>query len=268
MVQYNFNAQTVAPSYGSAGGLPTNPDGSAAWYKVVMLSSDAKNNSKGTGGFIELTLACIDGPQKGITQTDRLNLHHPNPQVVEIANKQLSAYCHVTGKYMISDTAELHNIPFQIQVGQQKNDPQYTEIKKLADINGNEPGKTGAGPQQQAPQAPQGPAPAGVAPAAAGPAPGWAAPAGQPAAPVQQPQVQPAGYAPMPPQQQQQPPAQQWQQPPQPQPAQAAPQSQPAPQWAAPAAQPQPAPAPAQGPPQGWVAPGGGAPAWPGAPQQ
>lgn len=178
MVAYSFNAQQHTPQYGGSGGLP------AGKYKGVIVNSYTDNVEKNgmvTGGYLAFELTPIEGPLAGQKHTDRLNLHHTNPKTVEIANKQLSAYCHVLGKFQFNDTAELHNIPFMFEIGLQKepNPNGYTEVKGIFDVNGNEPGKAGAGPmvnqggQQQQP--PSGPPAGGVQ--AQG---GWnGAPAGQ-----------------------------------------------------------------------------------------
>jgi hypothetical protein len=178
-----FNAQQYDPTQG-VGGLPIGK------HPVIVDSSEVKPNKENNGGYLQLNLKIIDGPQTGTVGAYRLNLYHSNQQTVEIAHKQLSAVCHVTGVFMLQDSAQLHNIPFIVEVGPQKNDPQYTEVKKVFDINGNEPGKAGQG---QAPAQPAAAAPQGFgqqqpqqpaqqqAPAA------WGAPQGQQAAP-QQPQ--------------------------------------------------------------------------------
>jgi hypothetical protein len=148
MVAYSFNANQHQPAYGGGGSLPPGS------YKGVIVESSQENvekNGQVVGGYLALQITPIEGPLKGQKMTDRLNLHHTNPKTVEIANKQLSAYCHVLGKFQINDTAELHNIPFMFEVNWQKGqEPSeanpnggYTEIKKIMDINGNEPGKSG-----------------------------------------------------------------------------------------------------------------------------
>lgn len=231
MVAFTFNAAQHKPQYGGGGGgLPPGK------YKGVIVDSRLENvekNGQITGGYMALDLTPVEGPLVGQKQTDRLNLHNTNRQTVEIAEKQLSAYCHVLGVFNFVDTQQLHNKPFLFEIGFQKgHEPSpekpnggYTEVKKIADINGNEPGKAGTGnpvnqqPQQQAiPDA----APAGVQ-AQSG---GWGAGgAAQPQQQQQQPPVQQqqtgggawgagggtpidTGVA-MPQQQQQQPPAQQ-----------------------------------------------------------
>lgn len=142
MVAYSFASNQHDPSYGSSGGLP------AGKFKVVIASTKGVPTKNGDGQYLALELKVIEGPQTGGTQTDRLNLFNSNPDTVRIANGQLSAYCHVTGKFQFQDTDELCNIPFWVEIGPQKNG-EYTEVKKLYDINGNEPGKAGAGQQVQ-----------------------------------------------------------------------------------------------------------------------
>ena len=140
-----FNANNFDPTQG-VGGLPIGR------HPVIVESSEVKANKANDGGYLQLNLKVIDGPQAGIVGAYRLNLYHSNPQTVEIANRQLSAISHVTGVYMIQDSAQLHNIPFIVEVGPQKNDAQYTEVKKVFDINGNEPGKTPQGGGAAQPQ--------------------------------------------------------------------------------------------------------------------
>lgn len=140
-----FNANNFDPTQG-VGGLPIGR------HPVVVDSSEVKANKANDGGYLQLNLKVIDGPQAGTVGAYRLNLYHSNPQTVDIANRQLSAISHVTGVFMIQDSAQLHNIPFIVEVGPQKNDAQYTEVKKVFDINGNEPGKPAQGGGAAQPQ--------------------------------------------------------------------------------------------------------------------
>ena len=209
-----FNAQQFDPTQGG-GSLPVGR------HPVIIESSEVKANKANDGGYLQLKVKLIDGPQMGTTGAYRLNLYHSNPQTAEIAHRQLSAICHVVGVFNVQDSAQLHNIPFIIEVGLQKGEEAaqkgYTEVKKVFDINGNEPGKAGQGapaaqPQQQPaaqggfgqqqpaqqPQQPQGGGAWGGQPAQQpaaqpqGDAPAWGG--GQPA--QQQPQGAPAGNAP------------------------------------------------------------------------
>ena len=192
-----FNAQQFDPTQGG-GSLPVGR------HPVIIESSEVKANKANDGGYLQLNVKLIDGPQMGTTGAYRLNLYHSNPQTAEIAHRQLSAICHVVGVFNVQDSAQLHNIPFIIEVGLQKGEEAaqkgYTEVKKVFDINGNEPGKAGQGapaaqPQQQpAAQGGFGQQQPAQQPAAQpqGNAPAWGG--DQPA--QQQPQGAPAGNAP------------------------------------------------------------------------
>lgn len=144
MGQFNFNAQQYDPSYSGMGGLPPGKG-----YVGMIVKTSMDNTADGTGGFISLEIECLDGPQKGNSQIDRLNVLNKSPKAVEIANKQLSAYCHVTGQYVLTDTDQLCGKPFKFDVAPQKNNPEYTQIVAIYDINGNAPGK--ANPAQTQP---------------------------------------------------------------------------------------------------------------------
>ena len=199
-----FNAQQYDPTQG-VGSLPIGK------HPVIVESSEVKANKANDGGYLQLNLRIIDGPQQGTTGAYRLNLYHSNQQTVEIAHRQLSAICHVIGVFQVTDSSQLHNLPFLIEVGPQKNDPQYTEVKKVFDMNGNEPSKAGAGapaaqPQQQQPQggAGFGQQPQGQNGGAWGGQPQQQQPAQQPAGgaawggqqqPAQEPAQQPQGAA-------------------------------------------------------------------------
>lgn len=149
-----FDATQVDPTQG-ASQFPVGK------HPVVIVHDEIRANKNQDGGLAALTLRITDGPSKGIEGEYRLNLYNKSEKAAEIAHKQLSAICHVTGVYKIEDLRQLHNIPFIIEVALQK-DPEaaakgYTEVKKVYDMNGNEPGKQNAGQQgaqttQSAPQ--------------------------------------------------------------------------------------------------------------------
>jgi hypothetical protein len=88
---------------------------------------------------------------------NRYNLWNESPKAVEIAQKELSALCHATGVFKLSMTAdnlqmcgfELRNAQCVIEVDEQANNSQYSEVKKVYDRNGNEPGKAASAPQVQ-----------------------------------------------------------------------------------------------------------------------
>lgn len=186
-----FDATKFDPTQG----VPSMPVGK---HPVVIVDSEVAPTKDNTGGMLVLTLQIIDGPAKGQKGSYRLNLYNQSQQAVEIAHRQLSAICHAIGVFQVQDSQQLHNIPFVVEVTLQKSPEAaakgYTEVSRVYDRNGNEPGKpVQGGPAQPAqgggqwggqPTAGQQQAPQGGAPAWGGqPAAGQPNPAqGQPAA--------------------------------------------------------------------------------------
>ncbi len=238
MVALNFNSTTVAPN----AALEALPSGT---YDVMITASEQKPTKDGQGSYIqlEMTVQGQPGPNSmaGRKVFDRLNTNNKSQQAVDIAYATLSAICHVTGRYQIQDTAQLHGIPFKAVVAKVARDDkpgEYSnEVKGYKDAQGNDPGKSAGG------GASQGGAPQGGTPQWAGQQAG-----GQPQQPAQQQAPQPG----QPPQWaggQQQPPVQQTQPDPahQSQVGQGANQGQQPPQWAGQQAPQQAPQQPAQG---------------------
>lgn len=193
-----FDATQIAPDTGAAGQLPVGE------HLVQIASSEIKTTSAGDGGLVQFELVVVEGQHAGATGAYRLNLFNPNETASRIARSQLSALCHVTGRFQVTDLSVLAGIPFRVKVQPQKGSDKYTEVVKVMDANGNPPGKGGG----QAAQQPQGGPPAQPQQAPAPQAPqapqggGWGAPQGGQAQQAQAPQQAP----------QQAPAQQQWQQ--------------------------------------------------------
>lgn len=210
MVAFSFNAVGVKPNVA----LEAIPTG---LYPVMITKSEEKPTKAGNGSYIEFEMTVQGGEFAGRKVFDRLNTNNPNPKAVEIAYSTLSAICHVTNRLQMTDTTQLHGIPFIAVVSKLPRDDQPSqmtnEVKGYKDINGNDPGVQGGGAQTSA-------------------APSWAGGQQQPPqqqiqqqAPVQQVQQQQAPVQQqqptwVPPGQQQQPVVQQAQQPVQQQPVQ------------------------------------------------
>lgn len=80
-------------------------------YRVHVVDSDMKENTKRNGSYLQLELEVLDGEHAGRKLTERLNIDNPNQQAVDIAQRTLNAICVAIGKLSISDSSELHNIP-------------------------------------------------------------------------------------------------------------------------------------------------------------
>ena len=96
----------------------------AGRYNAEITDSDMRDNNKGTGEYLWLEFTILDGPYAGRKLWTQLNLVNPSTQAVEIAQRELSAICHATGKLRVQDSIELHNIPLEVNV-KVKNNPEY-----------------------------------------------------------------------------------------------------------------------------------------------
>jgi len=173
-----FDATKIEPATIGGNQLPVSDK---LGHPVIISASEMKETQAKDGqGYLELTLMIIEGEFKGAEGAYRLNIFNKNEKAQEIAHRQLSAICHATGVFQVTDSAALHNRPFRAVVGLQK-DPEaqakgFTEVKGILTINGDQPGKQGASAPPPAPAATPTPAPvAQQAPPAA-----WTAPAAAP----------------------------------------------------------------------------------------
>lgn len=169
---YVFDATQYAPEQGS----PTHPIGK---FSATISNTAIQPTRDNDGGMFVVEFTTEAGKI-----SNRYNLWNQSQKAVDIAHKQLSALCHAVGVFRVdmqNEGAALRNARLMIEVGKQK-DSEYTEVKRVFDANGNEPGKAGA---PAAAPAPSGPAFGAPAAAAAAPAGNWS---GQPAAPAPGPQ--------------------------------------------------------------------------------
>lgn len=205
-VNWNFNANQYEPNQG----MGIHPPAQKIPFTISNTSIVETKDKNGAMLVIEFT-----SPMGGLI--NRYNIHNANPKTVEIAYGQLSALCRAIGIYQIdgnNECAALRGGKGLMDVGYQKGeepDPQYpdrkgyTELKRVYDLSGNEPGKAPAQNQPQTqpagqaggfgqPQATQ--QPQQSAPLTQAPGGGWNQPQQQAAQPQQnQPNPGPQGQA-------------------------------------------------------------------------
>lgn len=104
-----FDARAIEP----ASAFEVIPAGK---YKVQIVDSDMRPTKNGEGQYLWLEMEILDGPFANRRLWDRLNIVNPSTQAVEIAQRQLSAICHATGKLSVSDSQELHGIALTVTV--------------------------------------------------------------------------------------------------------------------------------------------------------
>lgn len=155
-----FDATNVAP----AEDFSPIPVGE---YPMHIVDSEVKPTRAGTGHYAELTLEVLDGQYKGRRVWVRLNLDNPNPKAVEIAQRELSAICHATGKLKIDDTQELHYKPMlcRVDIEQREGYSPSNVVKSYKALEGS----VGNAPAPQ-----QSTAPTAAATAASPSSPPWA----------------------------------------------------------------------------------------------
>lgn len=132
MVQLNFDANQVEPD----AGMDVVP---AGWYNVAVDETEMKPTKSGDGAYLKFRFNILDGQYHGRKLFINLNLRNPNPQTVEIAQRQLSAICHATGVLNLQDTQQLYGIPMKVKVSVRK-DPtgayeDQNDIKSFKNIN-------------------------------------------------------------------------------------------------------------------------------------
>lgn len=178
-----FNANQYEPNQGMSSHPP------ALKVPFQITNTAIKENSAKDGGYYEVELTSNLG-----SVIHRYNIWNKTPKAVEIAYGQLSALCRATGIYQLdwqNEGAALRGGRGLMDVGYQKgeepsadnpNAKGYTELKKVYDLGGNEPGKAPAQPQTMQQPQQNGPAPMQQQPGG-----GW----GQPNQPQQQAPQQP-----------------------------------------------------------------------------
>lgn len=136
-----FNANEHAPQ--QAGGK--HPVGNK--FPFTVTGTDVKDTKDNQGKYFEVTFTSPAGSIR-----NNYNLWNASKQAVDIAVGQLSALCHATGIFQVdfkNDGASLRGAKGLMDVGFQagqepsadKPEGGYVEVKKIYDVNGNEPGK-------------------------------------------------------------------------------------------------------------------------------
>lgn len=150
-IQGSFDANQHAPKQLGAS-LPPGK------YPFQISNTSIQPTKDNDGGMFVVEFSTPSG-----NAVMRYNLWNKSPQAVEIAHGQLSALCHAVGIFKIdyaNEGAALRGAQGMLEIGWQKgNEPTaekpeggYTEVKRVFDKNGNEPGK----PPANAPQPQQG----------------------------------------------------------------------------------------------------------------
>lgn len=139
-----FDASQIAPNQVPA----SHPVGQ---FPARVTDTEIEPTAAKTGWFLKVT---FNTPAGDIV--NRYNLANPSEKAMSIAKGQFSALCHATGIFQVryaDHCAALRGGRCQIVVGEQNGEEAkekgYTEIKKVLDPQGNEPGKAHVTPAAQ-----------------------------------------------------------------------------------------------------------------------
>lgn len=119
-----FDASQVEPNQG----FDLLPAGE---YDAVIVASELKATTAGTGKYLKLELQILSGKFQNRKLWDQLNLWNPSEQAVQIAKGTLSSICRAVGVLTPKDSAELHNKPLRVSL-KIKKDQQYGDKNVIA----------------------------------------------------------------------------------------------------------------------------------------
>ena len=136
-------------------------------YVAQIVLSEMRPTRDGTGQYLYLEIDVLEGPHTGRRLFDRLNLVHPNPEVVQIAMRTLSSICRAVGKLQVSDSTQLHLVPFIADVRVRPPKGEYGESNSVRYLPRN-PQPAFAGAPITTPAAPAVSAPPQATPAPGG----------------------------------------------------------------------------------------------------
>lgn len=150
MARLGFDSDKVA----DYNGVP------AGSHNVRIVASEINPTKAGTGKILTLTMKVEDGPSKGMTHFERLNIINPNAMAQSISHRRLKdimVACGLSGS--LGDSEQLHNIPFSATFTvKEDNYGKKSDLKKVApygvpptgQIGGQERGGAGANGSGQA----------------------------------------------------------------------------------------------------------------------
>lgn len=102
-----FDANEVEPS----SPIIADPD-FTGWHLMHAVESENKIAKSGRGEYLQFTCEVIEGKFKGRKLWARFNLVNENQPAAEIAGRNFSALCRACKRMVVSDSTELHHIPF------------------------------------------------------------------------------------------------------------------------------------------------------------
>jgi hypothetical protein len=108
-MKLDINAREVAP----AGSFEVYPEGK---YLAHIIKDEDVATKSGTGSMLVFDWEFLEGPHKGKTIKQRLNIKNVNPVAVKIAYAELSSICHAVKIMEPRDSKALHRLPCTLNI--------------------------------------------------------------------------------------------------------------------------------------------------------
>lgn len=124
MPTFSFDATEFEPQQQSKAYDPLE----RGMYKGIVIDSSIKQTKAGNGEYIELVIQVIDGVHSGRRLWERLNVSNPNKTAEDIARSQLALLCQAVNVTKLTETEQLHDKPFLMQVDIDRKDPSRNRI--------------------------------------------------------------------------------------------------------------------------------------------
>lgn len=147
-----FNANEVMPIQQEGGQFPVGRH----WVEIISADQVAVKDKNDGSWYLAINAAIVNGKEQGQVGTIRLNLGNPSEQARNIAKQHLSCICWISGRLMLNTYNDLVGAQLAIDVGTQKNNEEYTEVKKFLNFDGTAP-KAGQQPSIMPAQTQQAP---------------------------------------------------------------------------------------------------------------
>ena len=110
MLDFELDVNSVDTSRGDFEPLP------AGDYEVVITNSELRRNKAGTGTFVAMTYQVVSGKYANRLIFDNINIHNASAKAQEIGRQSLAKIGKAVGVTKITDTANLHSLPFMVKV--------------------------------------------------------------------------------------------------------------------------------------------------------
>lgn len=121
---HTFDATTVEP-------IDTYEVLPVGKYLAQIVNSEMRVTKDGSGHYLFLEVDVLEGRYAGRKLFERIHLINPNTEAVQIAQRTLSSVCRAVGKLQVSDSSQLHLIPFIADVRVRPPKGQYGESNSV-----------------------------------------------------------------------------------------------------------------------------------------